>query len=493
MSTTAQNTTPVDVTPDSDLPEGWVLCTLGDVSYLVTSGSRDWSKFYSDRGAYFVRSAEINDYTLRLSEAIRVALPAKIEGKRSLIERDDILVTITGANVGKCAKVEMNIPEAYVSQSVALVKLKEKRLAPVVYYALRAPNVGGPQLSEMAYGLGRPVLSLPQISSIRVPLPPLAEQPRIVAKVEELLQKVNASRSSLAKVHLILKRFRQAVLAGACSGRLTEDWRESRAERGETDAQALVETELPVGWKQVGLGSIADLASGAGFPEKYQNKRGLPYPFFKVGNLGEVESGTLLMESKHTIDDRLVRELRARVVPTKSIVFAKIGMAIALNRRRLLGRPACIDNNMMAAIPTDAVVPTYLLRFLETIDFMPLTQATTVPSIRKSSLAELPVSLPPKDEQKEIVRRVEALFKLADTIEKRVEAATKRADRLTQAVLAKAFRGELVPTEAELARREGRSYEPASALLARIRAERQAKEISKSANGRPREEKKARR
>jgi type I restriction enzyme S subunit len=73
------------------------------------------------------------------------------------------------------------------------------------------------------------------------------------------------------------------------------------------------------------------------------------------------------------------------------------------------------------------------------------------------------------EEQREIVRRVEALFDLADRIEAKIRAATARADRLTQAILAKAFRGELVPTEAELAAREGRDYEPASALLARIR------------------------
>ena len=75
----------------------------------------------------------------------------------------------------------------------------------------------------------------------------------------------------------------------------------------------------------------------------------------------------------------------------------------------------------------------------------------------------------PLAEQHEIVRRVEALFRLADAIDKRVAAATARAEKLTQAILAKAFRGELVPTEAELARREGREYEPASVLLERIR------------------------
>jgi type I restriction enzyme, S subunit len=76
------------------------------------------------------------------------------------------------------------------------------------------------------------------------------------------------------------------------------------------------------------------------------------------------------------------------------------------------------------------------------------------------------------DEQREIVRIVEGLFTLADAIEKRVSAASARVEKLTQAILAKAFRGELVPKEAELARREGRDYEPASVLLERIRAER---------------------
>jgi len=79
--------------------------------------------------------------------------------------------------------------------------------------------------------------------------------------------------------------------------------------------------------------------------------------------------------------------------------------------------------------------------------------------------------VPPISEQREIIRRVDALFKLADTIARRVSAATARADKLTQAILAKAFRGELVPTEAELARAENRPYEPAAELLARILAQ----------------------
>lgn len=109
-------------------------------------------------------------------------------------------------------------------------------------------------------------------------------------------------------------------------------------------------------------------------------------------------------------------------------------------------------------------------------------------SLSTQKIARIPVPLAPLEEQKEIVHRLEALFKLADVIEKRVAAASLRAERLTQAILAKAFRGELVPTEAELAGREGREYEPASVLLERIKAERAkaVPEKSKRSGQRPR-------
>ena len=108
-----------------------------------------------------------------------------------------------------------------------------------------------------------------------------------------------------------------------------------------------------------------------------------------------------------------------------------------------------------------------------------VTKGVAYTGINIRDLKRLPLPVPPIAEQHEIVRRVESMFKLADAVEKRVAAATVRAKKLTQAILAKTFRGELVPTEAELARREGRSYEPASVLLARIKSERESKPVSK--------------
>ena len=93
-----------------------------------------------------------------------------------------------------------------------------------------------------------------------------------------------------------------------------------------------------------------------------------------------------------------------------------------------------------------------------------------VPDLHLIEIRDFAIPLPPVAEQSEIVRRVDALSALADKIEARVHSATARVEKITQAILAKAFRGELVPTEAELARQEGREYEPAAALLEHIRA-----------------------
>ncbi len=98
----------------------------------------------------------------------------------------------------------------------------------------------------------------------------------------------------------------------------------------------------------------------------------------------------------------------------------------------------------------------------------------TRPGINGQILKSLTVRLPPLKEQIKVCQRVASLLCLAEKIESRLQAATARIEKITQSILAKAFRGELVPTEAELARQEGRDYEPASVLLDRIGAQRSA-------------------
>ena len=193
---------------------------IGDVTSYVTSGSRGWSQFYAKRGAYFIRSAEINTNTLRLNEAILVDLPTKVEGKRALVEEGDLLITITGANVGKCAVIESAIQEAYVSQSVALIKGIDKRLSKYLHYWIQAKNAGGKQIHDMTYGIGRPVLSLPQIFSIKVSLPPLEEQEELVSRVESLFAKADDLEAQYKEAMELIESLPEIILSKAFRGEL---------------------------------------------------------------------------------------------------------------------------------------------------------------------------------------------------------------------------------------------------------------------------------
>ena len=205
-----------------EIPENWVWCRLGEISNIITSGSRDWSKYYSDNGANFVRSSEIRDNVLDLKRCIKVKLPEKIEGKRTLIQRGDLLTTITGGNVGKCAFVDSNIEESYVSQSVSLTKLTFIECVKFIYYCFLSPIGTSEDLKKSIYGIGRPVLSLPQISALKVPLPPLEIQERIVSKLDELMQFCDHLENSVKKSQKLNEQLLQQVLREALQPKTKE-------------------------------------------------------------------------------------------------------------------------------------------------------------------------------------------------------------------------------------------------------------------------------
>jgi len=338
-------------------------------------------------------------------------------------------------------------------------------------------------------GIGIPHVEPELFWNLEVPLSPLAEQKRIVTKVEELLAQVNAVRERLTRVSSILKRFRQSVLAAACSGRLTLDWRkqnpaketgqdllnsilnesnrDSRKRNTRNHNSKFNENEvpdLPDSWGWATLGQITKNFDGQRVPIKADDraKRIGQYPYY--GASGVIDA----------IDDYL---------------FDGEFLLIAEDGANLLSRCTPIAfrasgrfwvNNHAHIVQTYGGIPLqYVEGYLNGIDLQYYVTGSAQPKLTQEAMNLIPMPLPPLTEQHEIVRRVEALFKLADTIEKRVKAAMARAEKLTQAILAKAFRGELVPTEAELARREGREYEFASVLLARIKAELKRTETSK--------------
>ena len=327
-----------------------------------------------------------------------------------------------------------------------------------------------------------------------IPLPPLAEQRRIVAKLEELLGKVEASRQRLAQVPALLKRFRQAVLAAACSGRLTADWRAQRAATvypfaAESPALAVAEEQAPYG-RSVSAsapsaksavknqtpepGRTADDTDNADdLPEGWdsidlcelicdgpQNGLYKPSTFYGAGTMivridafydGAITDWNELKRVTLTENER-----RQYAISNGDILINRVNSPKFLGKVALvrgLQEPCVFESNMMRiSLDPARVSSEYAILFLQCSQGVTELRKNAKHAINQSSINQDDVKavrfvLPPLPEQEEIVRRVEALFAVADRLEARFETARAQVDRLAPALLAKAFRGELVPQD----------------------------------------------
>jgi len=279
----------------------------------------------------------------------------------------------------------------------------------------------------------------------------------------ELLARVSAARARLAKLPALLKRFRQSVLAAACSGELTAEWRKP-------DQRA--SGELPSTWRMTSVSEVCKAIVDCPHSTPKWTTTGevcLRTTNFKPARLDLTE---VRFVSQETYATRI-----ARLTPQPGdVLYSREGGILGIACLFPAGLRACLGQRMMLLRAGRCMSSPYLMHLLNSSHILDqvrsLTGGTASPHLNVGDVKAFTVPLPPLPEQREIMRRVEALFALADKIEARVAAATARVEKITQAILARAFRGELVPTEAELARQNGRTYEPASALLERIRSER---------------------
>ena len=204
-----------------ELPSNWAWATVRQISDYVTSGSRGWSRYYSPAGATFIRAQDINRDVLDLNDIAHVTLPSGVEGTRSRVRRDDILITITGANVTKTALVHAELEEAFVSQHVALLRMNERVSSSYTWLWLVTPSAGRMQLEKAAYGAGKPGLNLPNILDVTIALPPRQEQAEIFLIASEALVQAN---EMVERVQLRdeLEPLRQSILAAAFRGELVQ-------------------------------------------------------------------------------------------------------------------------------------------------------------------------------------------------------------------------------------------------------------------------------
>ncbi len=180
-----------------ELPAGWVWTRLGQLSSLITSGSRNWKDHYSKQGSPLIRSQDIKHDYLEFDDQVYVELSGKVEGDRTKVCLLDLLLTITGGNVGKCALLNIEFETAFVSQHVALIRLILPRIAFFVHKWLTSPMGGRGLLLGASYG-DKPGLNLMQLNDLIIPLPTLAEQDAIVERVEGLLTHVDELEKEVA-------------------------------------------------------------------------------------------------------------------------------------------------------------------------------------------------------------------------------------------------------------------------------------------------------
>jgi type I restriction enzyme S subunit len=224
----------------------------------------------------------------------------------------------------------------------------------------------------------------------------------------------------------------------------------------------------------VALGDVADVVAGVGFPKDMQGGQDGAIPVFKVGDISVawLQGKNLLNESRNYLSAADAKSL-GKCVPAGAIVFAKIGEALRLNRRVMLGRAALVDNNVMGLVPDQTKVsPKYLFYFMQTVDLGELSRSTTVPSIRKSDVVDIAIPVPPLGEQNEIVAELEKQFSRLDEAVANLQRVKANLKRYKASVLKAAVEGRLVETEASIAHREGRSYETGAQLLQRVLEER---------------------
>jgi type I restriction enzyme S subunit len=214
---------------------GWREKSLGQLLGFLTSGSRGWAAYYATSGDLFVRAQNIKHDRLELDDVAFVALPDKAEGLRTRIQRGDLLITITGANVTKSALVKHDLGAAYVSQHVALCRPTTEILPEYLYWFIVAEAAGRKQLTDMAYGAGKPGLNLENIRSVSVPFPNLHEQQEIVEQIESKLSEADQLDQTLATALQQADALRQSILKKAFHGQLVKQ------DKNEEPATALLE------------------------------------------------------------------------------------------------------------------------------------------------------------------------------------------------------------------------------------------------------------
>lgn len=418
---------------EQQLPKNWIETDLDTVLDRITNGSSVKQFENNEDGKYPVSRIEtIWNQTIDLNRVKYVNPTENDITKYSLLKGDVLFSHINSdKHLGKTAVFNLDITMIH---GINLLLLRSCKFfdGSLLNYLLRHYRYSGKFIDVAQRAVNQSSINQKKLKSFIVPLPPLPEQERIVAKLDVLFGQLDNINTGLDKIPTLLKNFKQAVLTQAVTGKLTGEWR--------------VGKELEE-WKEVSLKDITlKIGSGStprGGSESYKSE-GIPL----VRSMN-IHFNGIKLKGLAFIDDNQADKLKNVIIEKGDVLLNITGASIGrvcLAENSIIGGRV---NQHVSIIRSDKNInPSYLDIYLSSDiiqNFIHIENyGVTRQALTKTQTENLLINKPPLKEQTEIVRRVESLFAKADFIETRYKGLKEKVDKLPQAILAKAFKGELV-------------------------------------------------
>lgn len=425
---------------------------LSDVAISITDGDHQ-APPKSSQGIPFLTISAINDGNLNIDKATRHVPESYYSSLKSerKPEVGDILFSVTGSIA---IPAIVNDPRPFTFQRhIAIIKPN----AAIVdnRYLLHALTTDQIKEQALAVATGTAQLTIPLggLRNFEIPLPPLQEQRRIVAKLDRLRARSSRARHELDRIPKLIERYKQAILAKAFSGELTKDWRKKYDTKG---------------WQPVTIEDVATSTFDGPFgsnlkSDDYVNDGVRVIRLENIGHLAfKGDKRTFISKEKYD-------QLRRHTLLPDDIIFSSFvdeevrvclfpdGLdTAAINKADCF----CVRPNTKVCEPKWLAMRLACRSTYETL--RDAVHGATRPRINLGTLKSFSFDLPTSKEQREMVRRIEHAFVWLDKIATEHARAEHLLPQLDEAILAKAFRGELVPQDP--------NDEPASVLLERINA-----------------------
>ncbi|PZX09939.1 type I restriction enzyme S subunit [Breznakibacter xylanolyticus] len=429
------------------VPEGWKIIKVKDIAEIirgVSFGKDDASVVKGDNSIAILRGGNIQDGKIIDNEDL-VYVDAKFVSAKQIIRNGDVIIVgSTGSKklIGKAAHALFDYSD--VSFGAFLTMLRPIGVVnPRFFNYYFQTEYYREEIRKLAGGININNIKNQHLEGLVFPLPPLAEQHRLVTKLDALFGSLEQLKSRLNTIPQLLKTFRQAVLTQAVTGKLTREWRGYESNSLPYSITIGNEfKEAPKGWEWRKLVNISQLESG-------HTPRKSVAEYWDNGDvkwicLQDIRAldGKVAFDTKYKTTQLGIKNSSARVLPKGTVCFSR---DISVGFVTIMGCEMATTQHFANFICHGCLNNYFLMyAFMASRDYLINSGVgTTVKTLYMPTINDFYILLPPLPEQQEIVRRVEGLLSKADAIEARYRALKGQVDALPQAVLGKAFRGEL--------------------------------------------------